>query len=229
MTLQINDPARLDAVPLSKVAPAARRQKPDFYGAIGKRALDIAMVVLTAPVTVPMLVLMTIVVSLEGINPFYIQKRVGLGGRIFRMVKFRTMVHNADEALSAYLDANPDARSEWDHCQKLKDDPRITRVGRILRKCSMDELPQFWNVLTGDMSLIGPRPMMVDQANLYPGHSYYWMRPGISGLWQVNERNNSSFTARAGYDDKYFANMSFRADCGILAKTFVVVFRGTGY
>ena len=229
MTLQIKDPARLEAVSVVNVAPSRRRNKLTLYADVGKRALDIAFVILTAPLTIPLFLVLAFLISLEGISPFYLQKRVGKNGRIFKMLKFRTMVHDADETLKSYLDANPEARREWDHSQKLKNDPRITRIGRILRKCSLDELPQFWNVLLGDMSLVGPRPMMVDQATMYPGQSYYWLRPGISGLWQVNERNNSAFTARAAYDDKYFGNLSLSADCSILAKTLVVVFRGTGY
>lgn len=229
MTFQFNDPAQLKAVSVSKVTPARRRRPMAFYPDFGKRVLDIAIVVLTAPITVPLVALMALLIALEGVSPLYVQKRIGRNGRVFKMVKFRTMVRNADAKLDNYLQENPAAQREWDRTQKLKDDPRVTRVGKLMRKCSMDELPQFWNVLTGDMSLVGPRPMMVDQANLYPGQSYYWMRPGVSGLWQVNERNNSAFTDRAAYDDKYFNNMSFKTDCAIIAKTFVVVFRATGY
>lgn len=229
MTLQINDPTRMDAVSLSSVPPSPRRGRPGLYGSFGKRILDISVLVLSAPLTVPLFAILFILVCLEGVSPIYVQRRIGMNGRVFRMFKFRTMVRDADAALEDYLDQNPEARAEWDRSQKLRHDPRVTRVGKILRKCSMDELPQFWNVLVGDMSLIGPRPMMVDQANLYPGQSYFWMRPGVSGLWQVSERNNTAFTARASYDDKYFGNISLKTDCGILAKTFVVVFRGTGY
>jgi len=229
MTLQINDAIRLNGVSLSDVKPAPRPVTSGFYAAFGKRALDVSLVLLALPFLLPVLAILAFFIALEGVNPFYLQKRLGRDGRVFHMLKFRSMVHNADRALSAYLDANPAAKLEWDHSQKLKKDPRITRVGRLLRKCSLDELPQFWNVLIGDMSLVGPRPMMVDQANLYPGRSYYWMRPGISGLWQVTDRNETAFTERAVYDDKYFHNQSFKMDLGILMKTFVVVFRGTGY
>lgn len=229
MTFQINDPAQLKAVAVSEVAPAPRRKPLEFYSDFGKRALDIALIVLTAPITVPLVLLTALLVSLEGVSPIYLQKRIGRNGRVFKMVKFRTMVHNADETLDSYLASNPQAAREWQHSQKLKNDPRITQIGKLLRKSSLDELPQLWNVLTGDMSIVGPRPMMVDQANLYPGQSYYWMRPGISGLWQVNERNNAAFTDRAAYDDQYFNNLTFKTDCAVIAKTFVVVFRGTGY
>ena len=229
MTFQINDPARLEAVPVAGMAPTPSQGKVNFYTGFGKRALDISIVLLTAPITIPLFIFLALLVALDGHAPVYVQKRVGRNGRIFRMLKFRTMVPDADRALEQYLKSHPEARSEWDHSQKLKDDPRITRIGLLLRKCSMDELPQFWNVLIGDMSLVGPRPIMVDQAKLYSGVADYWMRPGISGLWQVSERNNSAFSERANYDDKYFYSLSFGTDCAVIAKTFIVVLRGTGY
>lgn len=229
MTFQINDPMRLEAVSIADVVPTSRPRQTDFYSAFGKRALDVLIVALSAPVTLPLLLLTAIFVSLDGRSPIYVQKRVGRNGRVFNMYKFRSMVPDADEILETYLEANPEARAEWDHSQKLRHDPRVTRFGALMRKCSLDELPQFFNVLRGDMALIGPRPMMVGQTNLYPGSSYYSMRPGISGLWQVTDRNDTAFTARAQYDDRYFYNLSFTNDCTIIAKTFVVVFRGTGY
>ncbi len=229
MTFQINDPTRLKAVSISDVVPTPKTEKPDVYSAFGKRAMDVLVILLTAPITVPLLIVTALLVAMDGYSPVYVQKRVGRNGRVFKMFKFRTMVPNADRRLEAYLQEHPEARAEWDHSQKLRNDPRVTRLGAILRKCSLDELPQILNVLSGDMSLIGPRPMMVDQTQLYPGRSYYWMRPGISGLWQVTDRNDTAFTARAQYDDRYYYNLSFANDCLIIAKTFVVVFRGTGY
>jgi lipopolysaccharide/colanic/teichoic acid biosynthesis glycosyltransferase len=144
------------------------------------------------------------------------------------MWKLRSMVANADQLLSVYLAENPDARIEWDHSQKLRYDPRITRVGRIIRKTSLDELPQLWNVLRGDMSLVGPRPMMVDQQELYPGTAYYALRPGITGFWQVSVRNESSFSERAHFDADYLGRMSFVTDLKVLARTVSVVLNGTG-
>jgi exopolysaccharide production protein ExoY len=229
MTFQINDPTRLEGVSISDVIPAPSVRRLDLYTGFGKRALDLLIVLLTAPVTVPLMLLTALVVSLDGSSPIYVQRRIGRNGRVFSMLKFRTMVRNADERLEAYLKDDPEAHLEWAYSQKLRHDPRVTRIGAILRKCSLDELPQIINVLKGDMSLIGPRPMMVDQACMYPGRSYYWVRPGISGLWQVTDRNDTAFTARAKYDDKYFYNMSFLNDCLIILKTFVVVLRGTGY
>jgi lipopolysaccharide/colanic/teichoic acid biosynthesis glycosyltransferase len=145
------------------------------------------------------------------------------------MWKIRTMVPQADRLLEAYLAENPEVRREWDLTQKLKCDPRITRFGGLLRKTSLDELPQLWNVFVGNMSLIGPRPMMVDQEGLYPGTAYYALRPGISGPWQVSKRNESSFAERAKYDTDYYLGLSFRGDLKILAQTVGVVLRSTGY
>ena len=107
-------------------------------------------------------------------------------------------------------------------------DPRITRVGKIMRKLRIDELPQFWNVLMGEMSMVGPRPMMVNQQKLYPGEFYSYMRPGISGPWQVSKRNQSTFAERAFHDTEYWRSMSFGTDLSILIRTIFVVLRGTG-
>ena len=134
-----------------------------------KRVLDVAAVLLSAPVIVPVIAAVALAVAMEGGAPFYYQPRVGMGGKTFRMWKFRSMVRDADSKLESYLAENPEARAEWDSTRKLKNDPRITRVGQFIRRSSLDELPQLWNVLTGDMSLVGPRPMMLSQRVMYPG------------------------------------------------------------
>ena len=139
------------------------------------------------------------------------------------------MVVDADARLAAHLAADPALRAEWDETQKLKRDPRITAVGRLLRKTSLDELPQLWNVLKGDMSLVGPRPMMPEQRALYPGRAYYQMRPGLTGPWQVSDRNAVSFAGRAEFDADYARRMSLATDLCILFLTVWVVLRGTGY
>jgi len=131
--------------------------------------------------------------------------------------------------LEYHLRKDPEARREWDEAQKLKRDPRITRIGRFLRKSSLDELPQLWNVLKGDMSLVGPRPMMVDQEALYPGRAYFELRPGITGPWQVSDRNESSFADRARFDNQYLDSLSLSVDLTILFRTVAVVLRCTGY
>ena len=172
---------------------------------------------------------MMCLVALDGRSPIYLQKRVGRGGRVFHMVKIRTMVPGADGLLEDHLSKDPAARREWDETQKLKSDPRITWIGSFLRKSSLDELPQLWNVWVGDMSLVGPRPMMVSQQALYPGQAYFELRPGITGPWQVSDRNASSFADRAGYDNRYLSSISLSQDLSILMRTVSVVLRGTGY
>ena len=194
-----------------------------------KRLMDICIIVLTASVTVTIIFVLALIVALHGQSPFYSQDRVGRGGRVYTMWKLRSMVNNADQALEAHLAADPAARAEWDLTQKLKNDPRITRVGRLLRKSSLDELPQLWNVFRGDMSLVGPRPMMPQQSSLYPGQAYYRLRPGITGMWQVSARNESSFAERAGFDADYDREISLRTDLGLLLATVRVVLRGTGH
>ena len=191
--------------------------------------LDIVFVLMAAPVVLPIVLILALLVARDGAAPFYLQDRVGRAGRVFRIWKLRTMVKDADARLEAHLAADPAARMEWDATQKLKDDPRITRLGRILRKSSLDELPQLWNVLKGDMSLVGPRPMMVSQRPLYGGRSYYALRPGVTGLWQISDRNECDFSARAGFDDIYERSVSLGTDLTVLARTVSVVVRGTGY
>ena len=166
--------------------------------------------------------------ALDGSSPFYWSDRVGRGGKTFRMLKLRTMVPNADKLLEEYLSRNAEAMLEWNSTQKLKSDPRITAVGRLLRKTSLDELPQLWNVLIGDMSLVGPRPMMPSQRALYSGTAYYALRPGITGPWQVSVRNESEFAQRVDFDAKYDRTISFATDVKLLLATVRVVFRGTG-
>ena len=193
-----------------------------------KRLFDLVVVLISLPVIVPLLLLLILLVARDGHSPIYRQSRIGRGGRVYRIVKLRTMVPDADSLLAQHLAADPVARSEWNDRQKLSRDPRITRVGHFLRKSSLDEFPQLWNVLKGDMSLVGPRPMMVDQQKLYPGEAYYLLRPGITGPWQVSSRNHSTFVERATFDDAYHRKVTFGNDLAILWKTVEVVLRGTG-
>lgn len=216
--------------PTLVVGPSYRRAATnDVYLNIFKRVLDLALVLITAPLWLPVIALGALLIATDGHSPFYSQDRVGRGGRVFRLWKLRTMVVNADAHLEAYLDANPEARAEWDATQKLKNDPRITMVGRIFRKTSLDELPQIINVLLGDMSLVGPRPMMVSQQELYDGAGYYMLRPGLTGTWQVSDRNSTTFSGRVHYDNEYARTVSLMQDMGVLFRTVGVVFRGTGY
>ncbi|MFW2588502.1 sugar transferase [Sagittula sp. SSi028] len=194
-----------------------------------KRALDIAIVLIALPAVLLLIAICALLIAMDGHNPFYSQLRVGQNDRTFRMWKLRSMVPNADALLADYLAADPVARAEWDHAQKLRHDPRITPIGHFIRKSSLDELPQLLNVLTGDMSLVGPRPMMLNQKEIYPGTAYYALRPGITGFWQTSVRNESSFAERADFDTAYLRQVSLATDLRVLLKTVRVVAHGTGY
>lgn len=194
-----------------------------------KRFMDVSLTLMLAPICLSFVLLAAWLIALDGHNPFYSQDRIGKHGRIFRIWKLRTMVHDADRLLEAFLAQHPEAKAEWDATQKLKNDPRITLIGRILRKTSMDELPQLWNVVRGDMSIVGPRPMMVHQKDAYSGSAYYTLQPGITGLWQVSDRNEGEFVGRVRYDELYNRLISLRTDIWVLMRTVVVVVRCTGY
>ena len=210
-------------------ASAEQPYRTGLYRMRLKRALDLALVLAAAPVVLPVVLLLALLAALDGGNPFYFQDRVGRGGKSFRMWKLRSMVVGAEARLEAHLAADPAARAEWDRDQKLKQDPRITLAGRLLRKSSLDELPQLWNVVTGDMSLVGPRPMMPNQRILYPGTAYYRLRPGITGPWQVSRRNESTFADRALFDRDYERDLSMATDLRLILATVRVLLRATGY
>ena len=201
-----------------------------WYRNWGKRALDVVLVVASLPITLPIVLICALVLWIEGGNPFYRQDRVGRNGKVFSILKLRSMVRNADAHLERVLQGDAELRAEWDETQKLKKDPRVTRVGAALRATSLDELPQLWNVLTGEMSLVGPRPMMPDQLDLYGDpHDYFALTPGLTGVWQVSARNESSFAYRATIDAAYRRSLSAREDVGLIVRTIGVVVRGTGY
>lgn len=222
--------SHLPEISAEDVPPAySRPTLGGLYNRGFKRLLDITLVLLSAPFVLPLVLALGFFVRRDGGPAFYTQDRVGRDGRIFRILKLRTMVTDADARLAAHLAADPALRAEWDETQKLKHDPRITAVGRILRKTSLDELPQLWNVLKGDMSLVGPRPMMPSQRALYPGRAYYRMRPGLTGPWQVSDRNTTSFAGRAEFDADYARDMSLAHDLTLIFLTVWVVVRGTGY
>lgn len=193
-----------------------------------KRLFDIIFVLIIALPVSLIVVALGVVVALDGHSPIYRQKRVGLNGRVFSMLKLRSMVPEADRLLESHLSDDPSARAEWDEKQKLHNDPRVTWLGHFIRRTSLDELPQFWNVLVGDMSVVGPRPIMVDQVRLYPGTAYYTLRPGITGFWQISERNEASFAERAYHDAKYWRTLSLKTDLGIVFRTVGVVVASTG-
>ena len=200
------------------------------YSVFGKRALDLALGTVALVLALPVLVLLAAALWIESGNPFYFQRRLGMGGREFRMWKLRTMVVGADRKLAECLARDPELKREWDLTQKLKRDPRITRLGRFIRRTSLDELPQIINVLKGDMSLVGPRPMLPEQLPLYlHPEAYLAVRPGITGLWQVSARNEEAFALRAVLDRAYVDRLSLGQDLRIIGATVGAVVQATGY
>ena len=161
---------------------------------------------------------------------FYRQERIGQNGKIFKMYKYRSMVVGADEKLEKYLEENEEAREEYKKDKKLKNDPRITIIGKVLRKTSLDEFPQFINVLKGDMSLVGPRPYLPREKEDMNGFFNYITscKPGITGFWQVNGRNDVTFTDRLSMDMNYYYNYNLKLDIKLLIKTLVKVFKREG-
>jgi lipopolysaccharide/colanic/teichoic acid biosynthesis glycosyltransferase len=205
----------------------------DPYATWGKRIFDIvfASIVLTVFSPVYLAITLLVFISSPG-SVLYIHPRVGLNGSKFNCIKFRTMINDADQALEDYLNACPISRAEYEASFKLKHDPRITKIGKLLRTTSLDELPQFWNVLTGDMSVVGPRPLVQDELSKYGAviDRVLSVRPGIAGLWQVSGRNDIPYAKRVQIDASYVKRMSFLLDLHLIFKTVLVVIfpRGNG-
>ncbi|MBW6506300.1 MAG: sugar transferase [Rhodobacteraceae bacterium] len=197
----------------------------------GKQIFDTLLVLAALPLLAPVIAVLWCLVKLDGGPGFFGHKRVGFGGRAFTCWKLRTMVPDAERRLQAELAANRALAQEWQRHQKLKNDPRVTRIGAFLRRSSLDELPQIWNVLMGDMSLVGPRPFTPDQLPLYVdagGSSYFRVRPGITGPWQVYGRNATRFVERVQFDDTYSHGGTLFGDILLVAQTAKVVLKMTG-
>jgi exopolysaccharide biosynthesis polyprenyl glycosylphosphotransferase len=198
---------------------------------LAKRCMDIALTAIGSVFVLPFLLLLALLIKLDSKGPvFYTQKRLGKDGTYFRAYKFRTMHGDGEERLKAILDADPALRAEYDIYHKLRKDPRVTRIGRILRKFSLDEFPQLLNVVKGDMSLVGPRPYIERELTEMRGQEQIILRapPGMTGMWQVSDRNATSFAQRVQIDVYYVRNWSPWLDIHILAKTFGVVVKGSG-
>lgn len=196
-----------------------------------KRTIDIVGALTFFILFGPLYLMVALSVAISMGRPIHFwQNRLGADGQRFRFYKFRSMVRNSEDVLDEFLSRNDMARTEWDTFQKLEKDPRITPVGTVIRKLSLDELPQFWNVLKGDMSLVGPRPCMERQRSLYgKGWEHYCaVRPGITGLWQVSGRNRLSYARRVELDVEYVTNWSLWLDIKILLKTVRAVVSGEG-
>lgn len=214
---------------------SARRRKfsdghsPDMpVGGVVKRRFDIAVAASLLVLLSPLLLATALLLRFGcGGSVIFAHRRVGFGGRPFHCYKFRTMVPNGDEVLGRYLAAHPECAEEWQTTQKLRNDPRVTFIGHVVRKSSLDELPQLVNVLKGDMSCIGPRPVVESELERYGADREYYQRarPGISGLWQVSGRNSLSYATRVAMDCDYVRNWSLKRDILILLKTIPAVLR----
>jgi len=194
-----------------------------------KRALDVVGTIFLIAVFSPFIIPITLFIRMSG-PVIYKHRRIGKDGRSFNCLKFRTMVPNADRVLTDLLDKNPELKAEWIRDHKLKDDPRITALGKFLRRTSLDELPQLWNVLRGEMSLVGPRPVVKEELLRYGRNVsvYYAAKPGVTGLWQVSGRNELDYRRRVAIDVYYVRNRNLALDLYILLKTTGVVLGGKG-
>ena len=196
-----------------------------------KRIFDITATVIGGILILPVIAIVAILIYLDSPGPIVFgHKRVGQGGKEFPCYKFRSMVPNAQEALEIYLKENPEAREEWERDFKLKDDPRVTKIGKFLRKTSLDELPQLWNVLIGDMSLVGPRPIVRAEVEKYGEYinDFYLVPPGITGVWQVSGRSDTTYEERVLMDSWYVHNWSVWIDIVYLVKTVFAVIKSKG-
>ncbi len=198
-----------------------------------KRALDLTLTLLAAIFVIPLIAIIAMWIKIDSPGPvFYAHQRVGYEGKPFGAWKFRSMVQNADQVLGQYLERNPQLREEWERDHKLRRDPRVTLIGGILRQTSLDELPQLWNVLRGEMSLVGPRPIVTEEISKYgPQFMLYTkVKSGMTGLWQISGRNDTSYDQRVRLDSFYVRNWSVWLDLYILFKTIkVVLFRKGAY
>ena len=207
-------------------------QEKDYISKIAKRFIDICGGIVGLIVLIPLTIIVYIANKLcgDGGPLFYIQERIGKDGKMFKMLKYRSMVVGAEEKLEKYLEENEEARQEYKTYKKLKHDPRITKIGNFLRKTSLDEMPQLLHLLTGDMSLVGPRPYMPNEKE--DMGEYYNIiikcKPGITGLWQISGRSNTTFDDRLDLDADYGKNHSFKRDIKILLKTAKHVIKEEG-
>lgn len=196
-----------------------------------KRALDIAVASIALVAVAPLFLTLALLIKLSDRGPvFYRHERCGHQGRRFTLLKFRTMREDADLALGSLLESDTGIREDWERYRKLRDDPRVTKLGRFLRRSSLDELPQLLNVIRGEMSLVGPRPVISEELARFGALSviYEAARPGITGLWQVSGRNRTCFETRMQMDAAYVREWSLRRDLAILARTIPAVLLARG-
>jgi exopolysaccharide production protein ExoY len=211
-----------------RTLPIERDHAPRPLGGRSKRILDVVLALTALVLAAPIIAFISILIRATAKEPaIFSHTRVGFNGKPFACYKFRTMRPNSDQALAAYLSTNPDAAREWEQNRKLKHDPRVTPLGHVLRKSSLDELPQLLNVLRGEMSCVGPRPIVADELQRYGPYAgdYLQTRPGITGLWQVMGRDAIGYEGRVTMDSMYVRNWSVRADLAILVRTVFAVMR----
>lgn len=206
-----------DWTPLIVRAPNAD----PLYAKNCKRMLDVLGAVVLILCAAPVMLILALIVRADGGPAIFRHRRVGARGRSFYCLKFRTMHIRAREMLHQHLEADPAARAEWNATFKLKNDPRVTRLGRVLRKTSLDELPQLFNVLVGDMSLVGPRPIVSAEIPFYGGDFgfYAYCRPGLTGMWQISGRSDVDYDQRVAFDRQYVSAWSLWRDIGIILAT----------
>jgi exopolysaccharide production protein ExoY len=196
-----------------------------------KRAFDIALALVLIILTLPLIMIIALMIEVESPGSvFFAHRRLGKDGAEFGLLKFRTMVRDAQASLQAYLEADPEHMAEWNERFKLRNDPRITRVGRILRKTSLDELPQLYNVLVGTVSLVGPRAIVREEVGRFGAYAptILSMKPGMTGLWAVSGRSEVSQSERALLEYRYVMERSFLLDLRILLRTIPAVLQGHG-
>lgn len=201
-----------------------------LYRTKAKQAIDVLTAVVALPFLAPFILFFALLVRRDGGPAFFGHRRIGRNGRPFMCWKLRTMVPDAEAVLQTHLAAHPELAAQWYRDYKLKNDPRITRIGQFLRRTSLDELPQIWNVLRGEMSFVGPRPVTEPELEKYAGYqwAYLRLRPGITGAWQVSERNDVTYAERVGLDVAYASSITFWRDLRILVATVSVVLARTG-
>ena len=200
-----------------------------FYTKYGKRTFDLAFAILLLPILLPVMAVIALGMAHKG-SIIFGHRRIGRGGKEFTCYKFRSMTTDADTRLAELLASDPEARAAWERDHKLKKDPRVTRLGHVLRRTSLDELPQLWNVIRGDMSFVGPRPVTRGELVKYGRHTpaYLSVRPGVTGPWQVTSRGAGSYSNRVLQDATYVANINFVLDAKIIAQSALVPLRVTG-
>lgn len=223
--------ATREELPEHPTAPAHTRAGQTLSRRVVHRVLDLELAVTLVLLLAPLLLVAALLVKASGPGPvIFRHTRIGRQGKPFTCLKFRTMEHNAEELLADLIDTCGSMRAEWTLDQKIRRDPRVTPIGRFLRRFSIDELPQLWNVVRGEMSIVGPRPIVEAEAQRYRDHfeAYCSVKPGITGLWQVSGRNALSYNQRVELDCAYVSTKSIRGDCSIILRTLPVVLRGTG-